>query len=119
MRGGNRQRLAARPGARVPPPPRALEECQRVLWAELARAVETLGTYRPSDLAAFRAMVRGVARAERCPLDAPPSAAARLEQAAKSALESFGLTPAARERLNVTTADDSAEAARLKGLLDP
>lgn len=101
MRGGNRQRLAASPGASVPPPPRTLDEVQRRLWRELAVAVEELGTFAASDLVAFRALVRAVARAERCPLDAPPSAAARLEQVAASALAGFGLSPAARERLKV------------------
>lgn len=101
MRGGNRQRPMAGPRVKVPRPPRDLDPDQRVLWRELARAVERLGTFAPSDLPAFRAMVRSVTRAERCPLDAPPSAAGRLEQAAASALASFGLSPLARERVKV------------------
>jgi hypothetical protein len=101
VRGGNRQRPVSRPGAKVPRPPTALDGTQRRIWLELARAVERLGTYQPSDLTAFRAMVRAVTRAELCPLDAPPSAAGRLEQAAASALSSFGLSPLARERVKV------------------
>jgi phage terminase small subunit len=101
VRGGNRQRLVSAPGASVPSPPRNLDETQRRLWRELARAVEELGTFADSDLVAFRALVRAVGRAESLPLDAPPSAAARLEQVAASALAGFGLSPAARERLKV------------------
>ncbi len=117
MRGGNRQRLTSRPGAKVPPPPRHLDAAQRAIWAELARAVEAIGTFMPSDLAAFRQAVRTVARAEACPLDAAPSAAGRLEQAAASALAAFGLTPAARERLRVAPVDNSDERKRLEALL--
>lgn len=101
MRGGNRQRLTSQPGAKVPRAPRGLDANQRRLWVELAGAVEELGTFQPSDLASFRGLVRCVARAELCPLDAPPSAAARLEQAAAAALSSFGLSPLARERVKV------------------
>jgi hypothetical protein len=117
MRGGNRTRLVSRPGAKVPPPPRGLDPLRRSLWLELARAVEKAGTFMPSDIVAFRQLVRAVARAEAAPLDAPPSAGARLEQAAASALAGFGLTPAARERLKITPPDDSEEAERLKSLL--
>src|SRR5690349_9697594 len=109
MRGGNRQRPTARPGAKVPRPPRDLDEPQRRVWRELAHAVEALGTFQDSDLCAFRQLVRVVTRAELCPLDAAPSAAARLEQSAGSALERFGLSPLARERVRVTPppTDDS------------
>lgn len=117
MRGGNRQRIRSRPGAKVPPPPRGLDPLQRGLWLELARAVEKAGTFQPSDIVAFRQLVRAVARAEAAPLDAPPSAGARLEQAAASALASFALTPASRERMRVTPPDTTPEAERLRSLL--
>jgi hypothetical protein len=117
VRGGNRQRIASRPGAKVPAPPRTLDPEQRRLWIELARAVEKAGTFQPSDLVAFRQLVRAVARAEVAPLDAAPSAAARLEQAAASALASFGLTPAARERLKVVPPDTTPEGERIRSLL--
>jgi phage terminase small subunit len=115
VRGGNRQAPTARPGAKVPRPPRALDDDQRRIWFELAKAVERLGTFQPSDLAAFRAMVRSVTRAELCPLDAPPSAAGRLEQAAASALASFGLSPLARERVKVEK-DERSVAERILDL---
>lgn len=117
MRGGNRTRVTRRPGAKVPAPPRALDALQRGLWRELARAVEVAGTFQASDLVGFRQMVRTVARAEAAPLDAAPSAAARLEQAAGSALAAFGLTPQARERLKVAPRDDSAAAQRIRSLI--
>jgi phage terminase small subunit len=93
--------LTAKPGAKVPLPPKGLDANQKRLWRELASAVEDLGTFQASDIAAFRQLVRSVVRAELCPLDAPPSAAARLEQAAAAALSSFGLSPLARERVKV------------------
>jgi hypothetical protein len=114
MRGGNRAYIRAAPGAaKAPPPPRDLDPgppppdldpVQRRLWVELRPAVTALRVYRESDLTAFRQLVRVVARAEACPLDAAPSAAGRLEQAAASALASFGLTPLARERVTVPPA---------------
>ncbi len=110
MRGGNRTAPTARPGVKVPRPPRNLDGKQREVWLELAEAVERLGTFQLSDLAAFRAMVRSVTRAELCPLNAPPSAAGRLEQAAASALASFGLSPLARERVKVAKNDRSVAA---------
>lgn len=99
MRGGNRQRPVANPGAKPPRPPRGLDTAERALWIELARAVARLGTYADSDAVAFRRMVRAAYRAEVCPLDAAPSASGRLEQAAASALASFGLSPLARQRV--------------------
>lgn len=89
------------PGAKVPRPPAGLDEGETALWRELARAVEHLGTFGEADAVAFRRMVRVVYRAELCPLDAAPSASGRLEQAAASALASFGLSPLARERVTV------------------
>jgi phage terminase small subunit len=91
----------ARPGAKVPQPPRDLDAEQAKLWRELAGAVERLGTFQPSDVVAFRQMVRTVARAEACPMGTAASAAGRLEQAAASALAAFGLSPLARERVRV------------------
>jgi hypothetical protein len=82
------------------------------LWAELADAVEELGTYKPTDLVSFRRMVRCVFRAEVCPLDAAPSAAGRLEQAAASSLASFGLSPLARQRVKAV-ADPRSHATRI------
>jgi hypothetical protein len=120
MRGGNRSNVMAHIGkvARVPKPPRNLDREQRRVWVELAREVRIVGTYQASDLTAFRALVRAVTRAELCPLDAPPSAAGRLEQAAASALASFGLHPLARERVRTRPPEsDDPEAARLQGLL--
>lgn len=117
MRGGNRQRLTSGVRVRPPKPPRGLEAAEVALWRELAGAVYGLGTYTGSDSAAFRRMVRCVHRAEVCPLDAAPSASARLEQAAASALAGFGLTPAARERLRTAPPEDDPEGARIKGLL--
>jgi hypothetical protein len=99
MRGGNRQAPVAEPGERPPRAPRDLDAGERALWAELADAVAELGTFKPTDLVAFRRMVRCVFRAELCPLDAAPSASGRLEQAAASALASFGLSPIARLRV--------------------
>lgn len=99
MRGGNRTRPTAVPGTKVPRPPRDLDPAQRRLWLELAKAVERLGTFQPSDLVSFRQLVRAVTRAELCPLDAAPSAAGRLEQAAASSLASFGLSPLSRDRV--------------------
>jgi hypothetical protein len=103
MKGGNRQRLRADPAgsARPPRPPRGLDPAERALWSELAEEVAQVGTYLPSDYTAFARMVRNLYRAQLCPLDAAPSAAGRLEQSAKSALESFGLTPASRLRIVV------------------
>lgn len=101
MRGGNRQRPRSEPGHKPPRPPRDLDGDEAALWRELAAAVTRLGTYTPTDLVAFRRMVRAVYRAEICPLDAAPSASGRLEQAAASALASFGLSPLARQRIVV------------------
>lgn len=103
MRGGNRTRLRseAGSGSRPPPPPRDLGRNEAALWRELALAVEDAGTYRPTDAVAFHRMVRCVYRAEVCPLDAAPSAAGRLEQAARNALEAFALTPSSRSRVRV------------------
>jgi hypothetical protein len=103
VRGGTRN-ITGRRGARVPPPPKGIDNRQKKLWRELAGAVEELGTFMPSDLAAFRSMVRSLARAEACPLEAPPSAAAKLESSARGALESFGLTPRAREKVTLPPA---------------
>jgi hypothetical protein len=116
MRGGNRQAPHSSPGAKVPRPPKHLDDDQRRLWLELAAAVERLGTFQLSDLVSFRAMVRAVTRAELCPLDAPPSAAGRLEQAAASALASFGLSPLARERVKVPKDERSAARRMLESL---
>jgi phage terminase small subunit len=100
VRGGNRQRpLASEAGQRPPRPPRGLGPPEAALWRELADAVAELGTFKATDLVAFRRMVRCVYRAEVCPLDAAPSASGRLEQAAASALASFGLSPLARQRV--------------------
>lgn len=99
MRGGNRQRPVSDPGQRPPRPPRGLDPQEAALWRELAAAVAKLGTFAATDLVAFRRMVRCVYRAEVCPLDAAPSASGRLEQAAASALASFGLSPLARQRV--------------------
>lgn len=118
MRGGNRQRPTSTPGVKVPRPPKRLDADQRRLWLELARAVEKLGTFGGSDLVAFRQLVRAVTRAELCPLDAPPSAAGRLEQAAASALASFGLSPLARERVKPPKDNRSPTDRILEGLKD-
>ncbi len=98
-RGGNRQRPLSDPGQRPPRPPRGLESAEAALWRELAAAVTKLGTYAATDVVSFRRMVRCVYRAEICGLDAAPSASGRLEQAAASALASFGLSPLARQRV--------------------
>ena len=99
MRGGNRQAPRSDPGQRPPRPPRGLDPEEAALWRELAAAVAKLGTYTATDLVSFRRLVRTVYRAEVCPLDAAPSASGRLEQAAASALASFGLSPLARQRV--------------------
>jgi len=99
MRGGNRQRPLSDPGQRPPRPPRGLDPQEAALWRELAAAVAKLGTYTATDLVSFRRLVRTVYRAEICGLDAAPSASGRLEQAAASALASFGLSPLARQRV--------------------
>ncbi|HEX9107363.1 MAG TPA: hypothetical protein VF832_09040 [Longimicrobiales bacterium] len=117
MRGGNRQRPRSEPGQRPPRPPRDVDAAEAALWRELAAAVAKLGTYKATDLVSFRRMVRCVYRAEVCPLDAAPSASGRLEQAAASALASFGLSPLSRQRVVVpkderTVAERILEAAR-------
>lgn len=100
MRGGNRQHLDGQAGGKRPPrPPKDLDPQEAELWRELGAAVAKLGTFTATDLVSFRRMVRCVYRAEICPLDAAPSASGRLEQAAASALASFGLSPLSRQRV--------------------
>jgi hypothetical protein len=98
MRGGNRQRPTSNFGAKVPRAPRDLNAREAAVWRELARAVEALGTYQPSDMIFFRLTVRTVAEAE-APGDMPPTARARVLQAAGSMLNAFGLSPLSRERV--------------------
>lgn len=108
MRGGNRQHVTARPGAKVPPPPRDLSPREKAIWADLALAVETLGTFQPSDLLFFRLTVRTLAEAE-APGTMAPTARARVLQAAGSMLAAWGLSPLARERVRVPPPRDPSD----------
>ena len=100
MRGGNRSKVQAAPGVRPPPPPASLDPAEKELWDELASMVEKAGTFQATDVLAFRLAVRAVHRSLMCPLDAPPSASARLAQDARVSLESFGLSPIGRQRVD-------------------
>lgn len=100
MRGGNRQRPRSEPGHKPPRPPRDLLDHEARIWREIAVAVAKLGTYKPSDLVFFRLTVRTVAEAESAAA-MPPTARARVLQAAGSMLSAFGLSPLARERIEV------------------
>jgi hypothetical protein len=100
MRGGNRQRPVAAPGARVPPPPADLSERERRIWRELADAVERIGTFQPSDALYFRLTVKTLAQAE-APESMAPTARARVLKAAGAMLSGWGLSPLSRERVKV------------------
>lgn len=100
MRGGHRQFINGGSTARVPKPPKGMPAQQRTIWLELASAVEGLGTFKAEDLMFFRLTVRTVAEAETFD-DMPPTARARLLQAAGAMLNAFGLSPLSRERVKV------------------
>lgn len=87
--------------SKVPRAPRHLLPEERETWAELARQVDQLGVYSASNLTAFKLMVRLVVAANDRSGTIPPSAIARAMQAANTALGSFGLTPASREKIPV------------------
>jgi hypothetical protein len=78
--------------------PQGLTPLEAQIWKQCKAAVEATRTYQPSDLVFFRLMVKTVAEAE-SPGDMPPTARARIYQAAGSMLNAFGLSPLARERV--------------------
>jgi phage terminase small subunit len=98
MRGGNRQKPRATPGAKVPRPPKHLSPEEKAIWLDLAAAVEGLGTYQPSDAMFFALTVRAYAEAF-SPAPMAPTARARIVQAAGSMLASWGISPLARQRV--------------------
>ena len=79
-----------------PRPPRHLPEAERRVWRELARQVgpDGVGTYSPAFFSAFRLTVKTLALVDAAGLDTPPTALARLVQAASGMLGRLGLDPA-------------------------
>ncbi len=112
MRGGNRQRPTAAPGTKVPRAPRDLSTLEQRIWRELARAVERVGTFQPSDEPFFRLMVKTYAASEE-PGNMPSTARARVLQAAGSMLNAFGLSPLSRERVK-SVVDERSPAQRIR-----
>jgi len=86
----------------IPKPPRGLTPVQVRVWRELAPQVEHLGVFSKSDLTSFRLLVCVVAetRDKAFKLE-KGTARVRMLQAASSLLQSFGLSPASRERVSV------------------
>lgn len=84
----------------VPKPPRGLTAVEVRVWKELAPQVEHLGVYAKSDMTAFRLLVQVVAqtRAKEFVLE-KGTARVRMLQVASSLLQSFGLSPASRDRV--------------------
>lgn len=84
----------------IPAPPPDLSQREAEVWAQLAAQVNPARIVGPSDLVAFRVLVRGVALADVTASDPDASVAqkCRASGAALSLLSAFGLTPASRER---------------------
>lgn len=116
MRGGNRQRQTAIPGTKVPRAPRDATPAEAEAWRDLKQAVEAVGTYQDSDLVFFTLTVRAVVEA-RAPGALPPTARARLLQAAGAMLNAFGLSPLSRERVKPAK-DPLSPAERVLALVD-
>lgn len=84
----------------VPTPPRGLTVVEKRVWKELAPQVEYIGVYGKSDLTSFRLLVQIVAKTRGKGFDnIAPTAQVRMLQAAASALQNFGLSPASRDRV--------------------
>lgn len=86
----------------VPPPPRGLSKVEQRVWRELAPQVEHLGVFARSDFTAFRLLVETVAEMRSPDFKKEKGTArVRMRQVASTLLQSFGLNPASRDRLNV------------------
>ncbi len=110
-----RERPKRAPLARVPPPPERLPAPVKAIWAELALAVDSVGTFAEAYLAAFELAVEALAaarRAARAPRISPAALKAALQLAA-GLMEGFGLSPRSRGQVPEAAPDDRTPAQRI------
>lgn len=90
--------LAGRP----PPPPRGLPARERAIWRQLAEAVgpEGTGVYSPAFFWSFRLTVKTLFLVDAAGPGDPPTATARLVQAASGMLARLGLDPGSVGRVS-------------------
>ena len=104
MRGGNRQKPQGGKRHPIPGPPKGSSAGFRRAWRLVQPALEQAGTYGgPSDFPRRCLLVQALVIVDSLASDptAPATARVRAIQAAGSALDAFGLSPLARERVQV------------------
>jgi hypothetical protein len=98
MRGGHNASIKAAAAGGEAPPYRRLPRELRPVGKTVADAITRAGTYTPQDWPYFVLACATYAAALE-PGDMPPTARARVLQAAGSMLAAFGLSPMSRDRV--------------------